>query len=234
MFGRKNVFATLSKFAGIRVKDEREQDRNHLVEIEFEAPLTFDLAADLSPALARDLYDADGGEMVPKQEIADLSPCLNLGRQIMTVRPHPDLDPLGRLPGVEIRRLRVSKADAGTWTLTWLTMFPFEERTVIGLIRHLKLGVYLTFELEAPALDFEGTDGKAAGAGEFAQERQADLQEMPADAPRDNVTPITASKRGRGRPKGSGKRRTPEATKADQIADAKSRPADEDGDPAGA
>lgn len=236
MFGRANVYATLSRFAGIRVKDEREQDRNHLVEVEFEAPLTFDLADELSPALARDLFDNEAGDMVPKREIGELSPSLNIGRQIMTVRPHPDLDPLGKLAGVEVRRLRVTKADAGTWILSWLTMFPFEERTVIGLIKHLKLGIYLTFELESPALPF---DGKAAAAGpdrdggEFDAERReavAAADDAPAGG---NVTPISDGRKKRGRPKGSGRKaQNPEQVKADQIADARNRA--DDGDEAGA
>lgn len=228
MFGRQNVYATLSRFAGIRVKDEREKDRNHLVEVEWEAPLTFDLADELNPAVARDLFDEEAGDMVPKRELGGIDPILTLGRQIMTVRPHPDLEPLGRLTGVEIRKVRITKADAGTWLITWLTMFPFEERTVIGLIKHLKLGVYLTFEQESPALPF---DGKAAAAGpdgdgrEFDEDRKAAVQE---DGP-EKVTPITDGKRGRGRPKGSKGRKTPEQTKADQIADAQRRTA-EDGD----
>lgn len=177
--------------------------------------MTFDLADELSPALARDLFDADGADMMPKRELAEIHPILDIGRQIMTVRPHPDLDPLGRLAGVELRKVRISKSDAGTWMVSWLAMFPFEERTVIGLIKHLKLGVYLTFELEAPALPF---DGKAAAAGPDDE----------SDLPADNVTPITA-RRGRGRPKGSRNRRNPDAVAADQIADARNR-ADADPD----
>lgn len=222
MFGRQNVYATLSRFAGIRVKDEREKDPNHLVEVEWEAPLTFDLADELSPALARDLFDTDGADMVPKREMSEVAPVLNVGRQIMTVRPHPDLEPLGRLAGVAIRKVWITKSEAGTWIVSFLTMFPFEERTVIGLIKHLTLGLYLTFEQEAPALPF---DGKAAAAGkdgddlDFTDERQAAVKED-ADESAGNVTPF---KRGRGRPKGSKGKRDPEATKADQIADAKAR-----------
>lgn len=211
MFGRQNVYATLSRFAGIRVKDEREKDRNHVVEVEWEAPLTFDLADEISPALARDLFDSEGGELVPKREIQELAPVLAVGRQIMTVRPHPDLDPLGKLAGVELRKIWITKSEAGTWLVSFLTMFPFEERTVIGLIKHLKLGVYLTFEAEAPALDF---DGKAAAAG---PDLDGDM-----GVHTDNVVPM---KRGRGRPKGSKGRKNPEQVKADQIADAKARAA---------
>ena len=217
MFGRANVYATLSRFAGIRVKDEREKDRNHLVEVEFEAPLTFDLADELNPALARDLFDSDGADMVPKRELAGIDPVLSIGRQIMTIRPHPDLEPLGRLTGVELRKVRITKAEAGIWMVSWLAMFPFEERTVIGLIKHLKLGVYLTFELESPALDF---DGKAAAAGPDHDATEGD------DGPADNVVPMPP-RRGRGRPKGSG-RKNPEQVKADQIADARARSAAED------
>lgn len=242
MFGRQNVYATLSRFAGIRVKDEREKDRNHVVEVEWEAPLTFDLADEISPALARDLFTDEAGDMVAKREIQELAPVLSLSRQIMTVRPHPDLDPLGKLAGVELRKIWITKSEAGTWLISFLTMFPFEERTVIGLIKHLKLGVYLTFEAEAPALDF---DGKAASAGpdpdgdmgihtnnvtDFADARRRAVQDMDGEPSNPAAAAgIGTGKRGRGRPKGSKNRRTPEQTKADQIADARAREADEAG-----
>lgn len=223
MFGRPNVYATLARFAGIRVKDEREQDRNHIVEIEFESPLTFDLADEISPALARDLFDNDGGDMVAKREISEVVVSLPIGRQVMTVRPHPDLDPLGRLAGVELRRVRAKKAEAGTWILSWLAMFPFEERTVIGLIKHLKLGVYVTYELESPALPF---DGKAAGAGPDPDDAPRDVA-AGSDEPLAPAFPAskagTAPKRGRGRPKGSTGRKNPDQVLADQIADARRR-----------
>lgn len=199
------------------MKDEREKDRNHVVEVEWEAPLTFDLADEISPALARDLFDAEAGEMVAKREIQELAPVLAVGRQIMTVKPHPDLEPLGRLSGVELRKIWITKSDAGTWLISFLTMFTFEERTVIGLIKHLKLGVYLTFEPEAPALDF---DGKAAAAGD---DQPGPVTDFAADAG------VTAPKRGRGRPR---KARNPDQVKADQIADARNRM--DDADEAGA
>lgn len=207
------------------MKDEREKDRNHVVEVEWEAPLTYDLADEISPALARDLFDQEAGDMVPKREIQELAPVLAVSRQIMTVRPHPDLEPLGKLGGVELRKIWITKSEAGTWLVSFLTMFPFEERTVIGLIKHLKLGVYLTFVPEAPDLPFEGTDGKAAAAGDGDMGIHTDnvVPMSPAAA-----AGIGTGKRGRGRPR---KARNPEQVKADQIADARAR--GEDGDDAG-
>lgn len=199
MFGRQNVYATLSRFAGIRVKDEREKDPNHLVEVEWEAPLTYDLADEISPPLALDLFDNDGGDFVPKREISGLDPVLTVGRQVMTVRSHPDVNPLGRLTGVEMRRIRFRKSEAGTWIVSFLTSFPFEERTVIGLIKHLTMGLYLTFELESPALDF---DAKAAAAGD--------------DQP---TAPLIFPGKKRGRPR----KHRPEDVAQDQIADARNR-----------
>lgn len=229
MFGRQNVFATLKRFAGIRVKDEREKDPNHVVEVEWEAPLTFDLADELSPKLARDLFEDEAGDMVPKREMAEVAPVLSIGRQIMTVRPHPDLEPLGRLSGVEIRKVWITKSEGGTWIVSFLTMFPFEERLVIGLIKHLTLGLYLTFELESPALPF---DGKAAAAGE---DRDDDGPVKPADQPGDmgvhtnNVVPLKGR---RGRPKGSKNRRNPEAEAKAQAQEAAAKGDDDGGDPA--
>lgn len=246
MFGRPNVFATLKRFAGIRVKDEREKDPNHLVEVEWQAPLTFDLADELSPKLARDLFENEVGDMVPKREMAEVLPVLSVGRQVMTVRPHPDLDPLGKLAGVELRKIWITKSEAGTWLISFLTMFPFEERLVIGLIKHLTLGLYLTFEQEAPALPF---DGKAAAAGEdpadlpgdmgihrdnvedFDAARRRAVQDMPTDPNPVAAAGIGTGKRGRGRPKGSkNKRRNPEAEASAQVAEGRARGDDDASD----
>lgn len=193
MFGRSNVFATLTKFAGVRVKDEREQDRNYVVEVEFEAPLTYELAEDLNPAVARDLFDQEGADAVAKRELSEVRIGIPVGRQIMTVRQHPELEPIGRLAGVEIRRILASKSKAGTWLLSWVIMFGMDDLMVIALIRLQKVGVYLTFEVQEPALGFEGTDGKTAAAG-------------PDLLPDEPETDAPAAGKGKGRGRGRGKR----------------------------
>lgn len=158
MFGSQNVYCTVSAFAGVRVKDEREQDRNHLVEVRFECPLTPELAEEIQPALVRDLFDKERGTHQPKAELGTVFINLSPGTQIMTVRPHPDLDPLARTQGVQIRKVRASKSDAGTWMLGWVANFPFDEAMIIGLMRALKSGVYITYERMDPALDFDNSD----------------------------------------------------------------------------
>lgn len=55
MFRKANVYAVVQAF-GVRVKDERQQDRNHLVEVGFEVALTYDMADEILPAMARDLF----------------------------------------------------------------------------------------------------------------------------------------------------------------------------------
>lgn len=152
MFGKPNTYATVAAFAGIRVKDEREQDRNHLIEVRFETALTPELADDIEPTLRRDLFDDDE----PKAELTQVSLALSPGTQVMTVKGHPELDATAKTQGVQIRRVRATKSDAGTWILGWTVMFPFDQDMIIGLIKALKQGVYLTFELMEPALDFDG------------------------------------------------------------------------------
>lgn len=159
MFGTANTYATVAAFAGIRVKDEREQDRNHLIEVRFECPLTPELAEDIEPALVRDLF-VDGE---PKAELTQVVLALAPGTQVMTVRHHPDLDPIAKTQGVQIRKIRAAKSEAGTWMLGWTVMFQFDQDMVIGLIKALKQGVYLTYELQEPPLNF---DAPADAAGD--------------------------------------------------------------------
>ena len=41
MFATRNVYAMINGFR-VRVKDARQKDRNHVIEIDLEIPLTFD------------------------------------------------------------------------------------------------------------------------------------------------------------------------------------------------
>jgi len=156
MFGKPNQYGTVSGF-NVRVKDEREKDRNHLVEVTFELPLTFDLADEISPAIARDLFNDVKGDWTPKPEISNLGMNIAPETQLMTVRTHPDLDPEVRVAGVGLRKITAKKAEAGSWilafTATWTLGDPKE---VVAMIHRLKLGVYLTFEVQEPQLDLTG------------------------------------------------------------------------------
>src|SRR5688572_16744166 len=105
MFGKRDQFATVSGF-GVRVKDEREKDRNHLIETSFEVNLTHDLADQILPAMARDLFQQVKGEWAPKPEMDNAGFTLGMEIQVMTVREHPDLDPLFKTEGVNIRKVQ--------------------------------------------------------------------------------------------------------------------------------
>lgn len=155
MFGKENQYATVSGF-GVRVKDEREQDRNHVIDAAFEVALTYELADLIMPALARDLFQEVAGQWEPKPEIQVAGFNLAPETQTMVVREHPELDPLFKTEGVGIRKVQAKKSEGGTWILTFATSWVMtDSMQATAIIRSLKSGVYLTFAVQAPKLDFE-------------------------------------------------------------------------------
>lgn len=149
MFGTRNVYAMVNGFR-VRVKDARQKDRNHQVEIDLEVPLTHALADEIMPAMAKDLFEEINGEWHPKPEINEASFNLSPDTQIVEVRQHPELDPIVRLPGVTIRKIVAYKGEANAlllgFTATW-TLGDYEKEAV-AMIRQLKSGVYMTFEAQ--------------------------------------------------------------------------------------
>lgn len=161
MFGTKNVYAMVTGFQ-VRVKDEREKDRNHLIETTFEMALTPALADEVLPAMVQDLFKEDGQ---PREELAEAAFNLTPDPQLLEIRNHPDLDPEVKMSGVTIRKIRTKKADGGAWllvfTCTWVLSEP---SAAIVMIQRLKLGVYLSFQVQEPRLDLQPPDGAAADA----------------------------------------------------------------------
>lgn len=195
MFGTKNQYGTISQFK-VRGKDAREQDKNHTVEVVYELPLTHQLAEDILPAMAKDLFnkakgkveDVEGAAWEPKPELSETTFNMNLDPQLMEVRQHPDLDPVCRQNGVTVRQVVAYKSKANTWMLSFTAGFTLgDENVPIQLIRNLKQGVYLSFEAEEPKLDLKD-QGEVIDA-----EVPGDAQEAQPRLP----TPITAGRRGR-------------------------------------
>lgn len=152
MFSKPNQYAMINGFK-VRVKDARQQDRNHLIEIDFELPLVHELADDILPAMAADLFERVNGEWTPKPEINECAFAISPDPQILEVREHPDMVPVLRINGVTIRRVVAYKGEANSmmlgFTATW-TLATDQEAT--AMLRRLKLGVYLTCQLQQPGL----------------------------------------------------------------------------------
>ena len=210
MFGRNDVFATVNAF-NVRVKDEREQDKNHLVEVTFEVPLTFDLMDEISPAIARDLFETVKGQHHPRTELNDAGLNLTPEQQLMIIRNHPELDPEVKIAGVQLRKIRAKKADGNAWLLVFTAMWTLgDPKEATLMIQRLKQGVYLTLEAQEPKLDLQD----AAPGDDAGQDAQVDQS--------GNVTSL----RKRGRPRKV--KPEPAATEAqDQLPD------DQPGEPAG-
>lgn len=165
MFNRQDVYGTVVGFS-VRVKDEREQDRNHLVEVGFEVPLTYELADEIMPAMARDLFQKVGGEYQPRPEIQEAIFNVATEQQVMTVKTHPELPADVRVGSVTLRRVKAKKGEAGTWLLSFLATWTLgDPKEAITMIQRLKTGVYLTFEVQQPALDMgpAPVDGEVIG-----------------------------------------------------------------------
>lgn len=191
MFGKPDVYATVNGF-NVRVKDEREQDKNHLVEATFEVPLTFELMDDISPVIAKDLFNTSKGEHTPKPELNDVGLNLAPEPQLVVLKNHPELDPEVRIAGASVRKIRAKKGEGNTWllvfTVTWTLGDPKE---VILIIQRLKQGTYLTMTAQEPRLDLQTQEPAA---------EQPASQEANVDQG-GNVTSITAGKTRRGRKK---------------------------------
>lgn len=201
----RSQYATV-RTQGIRTKDEREKDTNHVAEFGMEVPLTKDLADEIQPAMARDLFGDDGQ---PKAEMAGVSFALSLPTQRLEFRDHPEIAPLGVVTGVTIRGVAAKKSDDGkAWLLQFTVGWVLDdsnEAAVMQLIRRIrKTGVYLRFEPMQSTLNLEAGQADAA-----------------ADA-----APAEGKKRGRGRPK-KGKK-NPEAEHQQQLAEGSDRAADDD------
>lgn len=213
MFGKQNQFGTVTGFR-VRVKDEREADRNHLIESTVEVPLTQELADEIMPAMARDLFQQSKGEWIPKPEIQAAKFDLKPAMQVMTVRTHPDLDPVFNVQGVTLRKIHAKKTDANTWILVFTATWVLGNDTeAVAMIRALKSGVYITLAQQQPSLLDEGQapdNGKTATTDSTG-----------------NVTNITEGKKKRGRPR----KQSPEAEGAAQRAEGAARTAG--GDDAG-
>jgi hypothetical protein len=164
MFGRSNVFGTISGF-GVRVKDAREKDKNHLIETKFEVPLTHDLADEILPAMAADIFIRIGNEWVPKPEVDGIDFNLSPDLQILELREHPELDPIVRIDGVTIRRVTAYKGEGNAvflgFTTTWTLA---SEAEPIAIIKRLKTGVYMTTTVQQPKLQEAPADEPVAEA----------------------------------------------------------------------
>lgn len=170
MFRTTNVYGMVTGF-NVRVKDEREQDRNHLIEVTFELPLTYELADEILPAMARDLFIEVKGARQPRPEIQQAIFNVSPATQVMDVKIHPELPADAHIEGVNLRRIAAHKAEAGTWLLRFIATWQLAHvNEAILMIQRLKQGVYLSFQEQQPQLpigDSEPmTEGEvAAGPG---------------------------------------------------------------------
>ncbi len=143
-------YAKVDKF-GVRAKDERENDRNHLVETTFEINLTHELADEILPAAAKDLYNLVKGQQIPKPEVKQLTFDIAPDKQLLTVRTHPDLEPVFQVAGVTLRKIVAKKTDGGQFVLIFTTTWQLGlDNEAMTMIRALKSGVYLTFQVQQP------------------------------------------------------------------------------------
>ncbi len=172
MFGRSNVFGMINGF-GVRVKDAREKDKNHLIEAKFEVPLTHDLAAEIMPAMAADLFNRVKGEWHAKPEVEELAFNLSPDLQILELREHPELPAVVRIQGVAIRKVVAYKGEADSLFLGFTTTWTLgDEQEPIAIIKRLKTGVYLTSTAQQPKLETQPPLQAAAG--------EADIEQQPA------------------------------------------------------
>lgn len=150
----------------VRVKDPRQSDLNHVAEVEFEIPLTYELADSILPAMARDLYERNGSEWVPKPEIEDATFAVKADPQLLTIKQHPELAPVVKIGQVTLRRFMAKKGESELLFLMILANWVVGdyEKELIEIIKRLKQGVYLISEDQQPELLDTGIPDEQQGA----------------------------------------------------------------------
>lgn len=192
MFNRKNVFAMIQTF-NVRVKDAREKDRHHIIEVRFEVPLDVELAEEIYPAMARDLYDNIGGVWTPKQEIAETAFNINPAIQVIEMREHPDLPIVVRIPSVTIRKIVASKGDGNVMQLGFTAGWTLgAEDEPIAIIKRLKTGVYVTFEAQQMILqpDQGGDEERQPTLGDAGDPLSDEVEGNEPDGEQMGVDPV--------------------------------------------
>lgn len=213
MFQKQNVYAVVQSF-GVRVKDERQQDRNHLMEVGFEVSLTYDMADQILPAMARDLYLSVKGDMQPRPEMTEAVFALTPPEQVMECREHPDLQPEVRVEGVSLKKIKAVKGSGGSWALRFTATWTLGRSEEVALmIRRLKLGVYLSFQEMQPALPVQPIDADAVETDAVAR-----------DEPKDGKK----KRRGRKNPEGEAQAQIAEGRKLLEAGDRFGKDADAD------
>jgi hypothetical protein len=210
MFQTENVYGMVNRF-GVRVKDQREADTNHILEVVIQLPLTHALADEILPAMAKHLYVRVGGEYKPDPHMTEGVFSIESKTYRVQVRTHPELDPEVTIEGVQLRKIRTKKIEGGVWAIVFTagwTMAGDKEAT--ALIKRLRKGVYLTMRVMQAALDLQPAAAPATDDGMTANVDKGG-----------NVVSIT-KKRGRGAAKAEKKRgrsrRTPEDIAREQLA----------------
>lgn len=141
-----------------RSKNRREKDPTKVAEITFEAPLDHDLARDVVPEMADDLFTSRGK---PKVDMVEASYAVKPAQYLMAAR----LTPAGRqqkISGVTIRNVVAYKASGDAnqgwmlgFTVSFILLTPEE---ILPFLKHLKASVFLTFEEQEPTMELEGGD----------------------------------------------------------------------------
>lgn len=201
MFGRSNVFGMIVGF-GVRVKDAREKDKNHLIEAKFEVPLDHDLAQEIMPAMAADLFNKVKGGWQAKPEVDELAFNMSPDLQILELREHPELPAVVRIQGVSIRKVVAYKGEADALFLGFTTTWTLgDEQEPIAIIKRLKTGVYMTSTAQQPQLETQPdlvdesqeeeqpglpTTGDDAGEVDVDQQAQPDLSDEEPDEATDD------------------------------------------------
>lgn len=211
MFGSnpegRNLRVTIVNFGSVRVKDKRQQDPTHLIDVSFEVPFTPEIAAILGDRVLRNSFDeapkTEEG-WIPKPDVDEIKLVMQPGAQILTIRAHPDMPPVATIENVLIRHVKLSKQQkADVWMLSFVNTFPLIPDIVAQVMRFIKAAVYVTYEQQQTDLPFEEGERKPdpSGAGQQMTPRRgrrrrgqaATAEQEPPLQPVDQFADVPAS-----------------------------------------
>lgn len=181
MFTTKNLAMTQT---GLTIAVRTANDEHtHVLTASFTLPLTHELAEELGPSVARDLFILaqrnNGPEWLPKPEMTNVRLLIETSAYIVDILPHPEA-PLrkkhDRIPGVRIKGIGANKGETpngALWNLHFAMTFEVADfNHLVRLAQGLKLTQYLSFEEEQPALKQQTSDNPSNDAGTTGPKNQ--------------------------------------------------------------
>src|SRR3990172_5389290 len=155
MFSTKQIGCFLNAFAG-HGDDNEAKELKLVFHI---APITPDLAIEISPRMADRLFRSIGGEWEPAREITKASfASIQVPMQNITFHAMPDglFDKGVLVPSAAISNLRAQRGDGPDFRLEFDVLFPMDRETMRLVEQYYKATAFLSMEPVQREIELSG------------------------------------------------------------------------------